>query len=299
MSVSLAKSNDNGIAAAYMAAAVAVLIWGATPAATKIAVTHFDPLIAAVLRTVIAGIIIFPVLIFGRLGRPGSAKDWLMVSVAGFCGFIGFTILFSYGVERTSGSHAALINAGIPVFTGIFGVIAERRIPGRWWFVGVALAIVGETLLITYRGAGDDGVTLTGDLLCVLSSASSGLCYVVGAHLAKRLGAVTVTFWAISLSAALMLPVLFWVGGDVDWSAVAIEGWNAIIYLAIISSVLGFVCWYWALARGGAVRMGTVQFAMPLISLSLAVGFLGEVLTLPLVLSAMIIVAGIAVARRG
>jgi drug/metabolite transporter (DMT)-like permease len=299
MTAITARWGQTGLAAPYLAAAVSVLIWGATPVATKIAVGHFDPLVAAVVRTMLAAIIVLPILLSGNFPLPTSCKDWALLFTAGICGFAGFTILFSFGVQKTSASHAALINASIPVFTGIFGAIAERRVPGRLWFIGVGLALIGETVLIFSRNGDSGGVTIEGDLLCVLSSVCSGLCYVAGARLSSRMGAMSVTFWGVFIAAILQLPILWWFFGNVDWGGIATDGWTALLFLSLISTVLAFVCWYWALARGGAVRMGTVQFAMPIVSLSLAVWIFQDTLTPALLAATTIIIAGIAVARRG
>ncbi|MGE5202783.1 MAG: EamA family transporter, partial [Acidobacteriota bacterium] len=68
--------------------------------------------------------------------------------------------------------------------------------------------------------------------------------------------------------------------------------------LALGSTILGYVCWYWALQRGGIARIGATQFAQPVIALLLAVTVLGEPLTLPLALAALLVVAGVAIAQR-
>ena len=299
MTITITQHRTPALAGAYLAAAVAVVIWGATPAATKFAVLHFDPFIAAVLRTVLAALLLSPILLFGQFPLPKTLNDWTLLGLASFGGFIGFTLFFSYGVQQTSASHAALINAGIPIFTGIFGACAERRLPGRLWFAGVGLAILGEVMLISLRGADGGEATLKGDLLCVISSACSGMCYVAGARLSTRLGAVSVTFWAVFFAGLLLLPMLIWAGLDFDWSAVGRQGWSAMAYLVVFSTLIGFVVWYWSLAKGGPVRMGTVQFAMPVVSLALAAWFFGDQLTAPLLASTTVIIVGIAVARRG
>ena len=56
--------------------------------------------------------------------------------------------------------------------------------------------------------------------------------------------------------------------------------------------------WYWALARGGAMRVASIQFLLPVIALAVAVFGLAEVMTLPLALSACAIVGGIVIAQR-
>ncbi len=286
-------------ATAYGAAALAVLIWGATPAATQLAVDGIDPITAGILRTVLAAVITIPLAIWFKMPRPSGVRQWTLLVVSAASLFIGFPLLFSVGIKQTSVSHASLINAAIPVFTGFFGAIAERRIPGRWWFVGMTSSFVGVGMLIGFRDVGSDGVTLTGDLLCLVSSVFSGLGYVTGTRLALSIGSRASAFWGIGFAGIMLLPLLYVYWGATEWAAVSAISIAAIAYMASANSIIAFFAWYWALAKVGIVRMAPVQFAMPVISLTLAVVVFGEVLTLPLIMSGCVIIAGIAIARKG
>lgn len=68
--------------------------------------------------------------------------------------------------------------------------------------------------------------------------------------------------------------------------------------LAVLSSIVGYAAWYWALVQGNIGRTGMIRFAQPLIGLLLAVLILGGSLTWPLLLAAAAIVAGAALAQR-
>ncbi len=286
--------------AAYGAAGVAVLIWGATPAATKLAVGEFDPVTAGILRTVLAGAVVLPLAAARRMPLPASNRHWGLLALSAVGGFLAFTLLFSLGVKQTSAGHAALINAGIPIFTGLFGAIAERRVPGRRWMLGMAIAFAGVGLLIGFRGgAGSGEATVVGDLLCLASSAAAGLGYVAGSRLSLRIGTVSTTFWGIGIAALVQVPLLAFLWGATDWPAVTVVGWSAVLYLALGSSILGYIGWYWALAAGGVVRIAPVQFAQLVVGLILAVTVFNETLTPPLVLGSIAVLGGIALARRG
>ena len=284
--------------AAYGAAVFAILIWGGTPAATKFVVHGIDPLSAGVLRTILAGALVLPFALVRRLPLPGNIREWELLGLMILGVFVIFPLFFSYGVKQTSTSHAALINAAIPIFTGLFGAVAERRIPGRMWGVGVAVAFGGVAMLIGLRGDDGDGVTLGGGLLCLLSSIGSGLGYVAGARLSLKIGSKAATFWGLGFGAIILLPVLLVSHPDTDWSTVPLSSYAAVLYQATCSSIFAFLAWYWALSKGGIVRMAPVQFSMPIISLSLAVVLFGETLSAPLLLSGAIIVMGIAISQR-
>ena len=60
-----------------------------------------------------------------------------------------------------------------------------------------------------------------------------------------------------------------------DWSTVSGFGYATLLYLAICGSILGYVTCYWALARGGAMRVASIQFLLPVITLAVAVFGLG------------------------
>jgi drug/metabolite transporter (DMT)-like permease len=214
-------------------------------------------------------------------------------------GFVLFPLLFSIGLHLTTASHAALILATTPVFTGLFAALLERRPPAAAWWLGGAVALVGEILLVGFRfGYDDSGASLGGDLLLTASAAAAAMGYVAGASLSERIGTWSTTFLGIAAAGLVLAPLLAWRGGDIAWAAIRPEDWLAILYLAALSTVLAYVCWYWALARGGIARVAASQFALPVIILGLAALVLGETITPPLVLAAAIVMSGIYIVQR-
>jgi len=283
----------------YVAAAVTILIWGATPAVTRIAVLEMDPLAAAVMRTLVAGLLVVPFVLRPRTLRPQSAQHWWVLSLVAMSGFVGFTMLFSVGVKMTSAAHSALINASIPLFSGFFGVVLAKSMPGPRWFVGITMSFVGVIYLISSTDSNGGASSLIGDSLCLLSSVCAGLGYVAGSRLSETIGTLAVTFWGVLIAALIQLPVIFFLWDIQDMSAVSLKGWLAVGYLALGASLVAYATWYWALAKGGVTRIAPMQFLMPVVSLTLAVVVFGETLTVPLLISAVMIVAGVYLSRKG
>ena len=176
---------------------------------------------------------------------------------------------------------------------------------------GAAIALIGEALLIGFRfGFETVEDVLFGDLLIVASCIAASVGYVTGGRLSGSLGTWPTTLWGIAIGGVALLPALPFAAAGVEWSAVGASGVVAIGYLTFISSLLAYVTWYWALGAvggitwywafgaGGIGRVGTWQFAMPIVSLALAVVILAEPLTWPLAGSAVAILAGIWIAGR-
>ena len=177
--------------------------------------------------------------------------------------------------------------------------IVERRMPSCGWWMGYGMAFCGVLVLVDSRfGYAEPGVTLRGDLLCLASAICGSAGYIAGSRLTAVIGTWGTTFWGLAFLGVLSTIVILVVPTPTDWSTVSTFGYATIAYFAIFGSILGYVAWYWALARGGAMRIGPIQLLLPVIALTVAVLGLGEVLTLPSIVAAVAIFGGIAVAQR-
>lgn len=285
--------------AVNLAALFAVVIWGASPPMTKLAVQSFDPALVAVLRTLIGGLASAPILLLLRLGLPKDGAGLRLLLVAGFCGYIGFPLAFTIGVGMTSGAHGALALAILSLFTGLIAAAVERRWPQRTWWIGTAIALAGEVCLISFRG-GDavSGSSLAGDLICLASAAIASAGYVAGARLSQRgYSSWGTTYWGVVLAGLVMAAALPFAGPQQALAA-TLPGWAAVLYLAIGVTIVGYVAWYWALGAGGIARIGVIQFLQMPVGVAVSILALGEPLTWPLVVSAALILVGVAIGQR-
>lgn len=292
-------ASDRHQPAVYAAAAFAVLVWAGTAIVTKIAVGRMDPLLVGILRTVLAAAIVAPAAFALRLPRPTGAGQWGLLAASGIGGFVLFPIFFSLGLRYTTAGHTGLILATLPVFTGLFNAIADRRWPRSRWFAGAGVAMLGEAFLIAFQaglGGGSASNVILGDILILAGAASASLGYVCGARLSLRYSSWATTFWGITLAGLLLLPAFWWVPPGAFGAATG--AWLAVLYLALGSTIIAYVAWYWALSRGGIARIVLAQFLQPVLTMVLAALILGEVITLPLGLAAAVILAGIFIAQR-
>lgn len=286
-------------AVAPVAVSLAVMVfWGATPVVTRIATDDLEPLWVAVLRTVLAGIVAVPLVLSTERRPPSRPRARLLLGVSSAAGFVVFPIVFTVGQERTSAMHGVGILAALPVFTGFYGLLVARQRPGGWWLSGCALALAGEAVIVAVRGGGGTA-TLAGDLLVLTAALVVSAGYVAGALLVPRgFSSKATTYWGVMLAALALVPLgtgLLFVDGVPDAGPGA---WAAVLFLAVVTSILGYIGWYWALARGGIARIAPLQFLQPLSGLLLAALLLGERLTWPLAVGAAAVIVGVAIARR-
>ena len=199
----------------------------------------------------------------------------------------------------TSAMHGGLILAALPILTGLYAAAVERRRPKARWWTGCAVAMAGEVVLIAGRApAGQAAASLGGDLLVVLSTLLAAMGYVAGARMSQAgYASIATTLWGVAAGSVLIAPIFPFAAGGWSLPEASPVAWGAIATLAWATSIIGYIGWYWALARGGIARIGTIQFLQPLSGLVLAYFLLAERPSLTLIAATALILSGVVVAR--
>ena len=81
-------------------------------------------------------------------------------------------------------------------------------------------------------------------------------------------------------------------------SACRCDPCGAVVFLALVTSIVGYIGWCWALDRGGIGRIATLQFLQPISGFVLAAIVLGERVAAPIAVGSALIVGGIVIAQR-
>jgi len=285
----------------FGAACFAIVLFALVPSTTRIAAGELSGLSIGLIRAVGAGFFAGPLLLLLRLRAPRKT-EWALLAIYALGNFASFPILFAIGVHRTSGSHAALIMAVLPLVIGLLGMLLDGRLPRSIWFVGAAIAIGGETALI---GLGNmsrsSGASVTGDAIVFAACTLSAIGIVAGARLGSRIGPLPATLWAIVTASASLAPwaAIRLATMPVAYQNISAAAWGAVLQITLGAAVVANVSWLWAVARGGLVRVAPIQFAQPVCALLLTGLLLNERVSGPLLLICVSIVLGTIIACRG
>jgi drug/metabolite transporter (DMT)-like permease len=264
--------------APLLVALAVMLVWGGTPVFSKIAAAQIDPLLVGILRTVFAGALALPLVLLMRQPLPKSGRRRGLLAFSAFAAFIAFPLIYTVGQHSTSVLHGALILATLPVFTSLFGALVERRKVTPLWGLGIAIALMGEIVVIAWRtGEAASGTSLVGDGVVLLSSVICAAGYVAGAVLTQDgYPSISTTLWGAGLAAVVLVPLAGWSIATGGWPQAGPAAWGSILILAFVTSIVGYIAWYWALGRGGISRVASIQFTQPLFGVLLAMIVLGE-----------------------
>ena len=78
-----------------------------------------------------------------------------------------------------------------------------------------------------------------------------------------------------------------------------VSAWAGFAYVSVVSMFLGFFAWYRGLALGGIATVGQVQLVQPFLTIFASAWLLGERIDAATIVAAGLVIASIAVGRRG
>jgi drug/metabolite transporter (DMT)-like permease len=160
------------------------------------------------------------------------------------------------------------------------------------------LALVGSALLVGAGGSAEGvGNLWRGVALMVAGVLVAGIGGALSRRYALQLPAndlVLPQFTVCMVLVAVILPLFF----GFDTSAVDPVRWWMIAAVGAVGTTLSFGSFLVAAGINPASRLALVSYAIPVLSVLLAVLFLGETLTAAIVGGAVLILAGVVLAER-
>jgi drug/metabolite transporter (DMT)-like permease len=267
-------------------------LWGASFLFMRVAAPVVGPVWLIEARVLLAGLALLPlVLSAGHLRRLRDCwRDLLLIGCLNAA--LPFTLLAYASVELSAGT-TSILNAMVPIFAALFGVLVYGERLGRLRPVGILLGFVGVVILVGGPQAG--GLP---PLLPVLAGLGAAVSYVLAANLARRRlshvpGVVFVT--GSQLGAALILVPLLPVAPPATVPGPAVIG--AIVALALLSTSLAFLLYFRLLREFGATRTLTVTYLIPVFAILWGYWLLDEPLTLPMLVGGAFVLVGIGLAN--
>ena len=283
---------------AYAAALGMTVAFGLSFVATKYALRGFQPMLVALLRFTIAGVLLWVV---WRLRPKRERVTRHELARLAALGFVSLTMYFAFetnGIARTSASKAALIIATIPIFVAVLAalVLGERAGPRRW--VGITVSFAGVAALVLL-GGGDGGGSLTGDLLVLAAALTAAVYNLMARRLLLTRSALYVTAFQNLFGALFMVPIAGVEAILVGAREPTGEAGLGVLYLAIFSSTLAYLLLNYAFRFLEASRVAVFVNLIPVVGVAAAYVLLGERFTAGQAAAAVVVVTGVWVANTG
>ena len=279
-----------------------VIVWGATFIATKIALQEVSPATIVWVRFAMGVLILGAAVITRKQFAIPVLKDWAYFALLGFIGVTFHQWLQANGLKTAQATTTAWIVATTPVFIALLGWSILREKLSWIRIAGILLAAFGVLLIVS---KGDLGALYTGrvwsygDVLILISAPNWAIYTILSRRGLARHPAARMMFYVMLLGWLFTTVWIFGFGpGLGEISHLDIRGWIALLGLGIFGSGLAYIAYYDALQVLPASQLGVFLNIEPLVTTLLAATFLGEPITLIVLLGGAIIIIGIYLVNR-
>ena len=271
------------IQTAYLKLIIAIVIWGGSFIATKIALRDVSPVTVVWSRFLIGTIILGYVAWKQKeLYLPGW-KDGVELIWLGFLGIALHQWLQSSGLVTSEASTTAWLVSTTPVFIALLGWAFLKEKLTRETIIGIFLATIGVLLVVTkgslnslYSGSFGH----SGDILILLSAPNWAIFTVLSHPILKRLSSIRVTFY-IFLSGWLLTSTQFIAGSHwVEFKNLSTAGWISVAFLGIFCSAVAYIFYNDGLKALPTSHVGVFLYLEPLVATIIAAIVLSESIVL-------------------
>ena len=264
-------------------------LWGASFLFMRIATPEFGPVALIELRTLVAALVLLPILFVSRKGHylvPNAAR-LLIVGITGTA--IPFTLL-SYATLYVTAGYASILNATTPIFSALITWLWIREQLSVSAVVGLLVGFLGVTVLSFDK----QSVTAEVSWLPVLAAVMATLCYGFSANFTRQkmhhihpLALACGSQIAASLT-LLPLAIWFWPESSPNFTA-----WGSSIVLGVLCTGLAFILYFRLIANVGVSRTVVVTYLIPFFGVIWGMLFLHEAVSLLMILGAALILGGV------
>ena len=276
-----------------------MVFWAANFIVVKGAVGVVPPIAFTFLRYLLASVTLLVLLRWreGAIRLPHG--DVLRLAVLGSVGFGCYQVIWPVALQTIPAGDSALLIATTPVITALLAVAIGADVANPVKLIGALISFVGVALVIAAGQGVNLGVSLVGDLMTLGAAVCWALYTVYGAGILLRHSPLVATTWAIVAGTLFMAPFGIAQLATADLSAFGPGVLLAIVYAGTMAAGVSNVVVFHGLKLLGPTRVTAFQFLVPPLAVVLAAVFLGEAIRPVQVVGGVIILAGVALLRRG
>jgi len=264
----------------------AVVVWGASFIATKVALREVSPITIVWLRFGMGVIILGGAVWLRKQFRLIALTELSYFALLGALGVTFHQWLQSNGLLTAQATTTAWIVSTTPIFMALLGWLVLKEKLGWQKLGGIALATVGMIVVVSkgsWTNIQSGNLWTVGDVLVMISAPNWAVFSILSRRGLQQYPATLMMFYVMGFG-WLFTTGLFAVQNS--WGEIAhltSAGWQGVLFLGIFCSGLAYIFWYDALQKLEAARVGVFLYVEPIVAVIVAAFILNEPV-LPLVL---------------
>ena len=290
----------------YAELAFAMFLWGALYPASKPVLLEVPSTHIALARAVI-GFLVLGGIVFAR-GKGGEAISELRARpwASALLGVISFTITSMLAMSAMMYLPASvgglLINTS-PLWLSLAAVIVIRPPDSKRMLLGATVALVGVALVFSRDGSlaaafSGGGLDPRGVALALANSVAIAANNVLARKIMPGRDPIVMTALGCAWGALPLFLIVGLNGGTAPYLSASAGNLALLLFIGVGCTAVNFALFNHAIKRVPAERATTFQYLSPLVSALLAFAFLGESITVGLVVGGVAILGGIALSQE-
>jgi drug/metabolite transporter (DMT)-like permease len=254
-----------------LAFAVIYIVWGTTFLGVQVSLKSFPPFMLSALRLLLAGgALAAYCMVTGEKLPP--RQELLKHAVLGVIIFVGGIVAVVWAQQFIPSSFASAI-----ITTPFWFVLLDRRqwkyyFSNKFILLGLITGFAGVVLLMAFKpgraGSDSELMQTLSVLLIVMGSFfwASGSLYLrynpspVSVYTSTSIQMLSAGLVALVISMAMGEP------GSFEMTAVRLDSGLALVYLGLVSSMLGFLCFMWLIKVQPPAVVSTYAYVNPLVA---------------------------------
>ncbi|MDE1464994.1 DMT family transporter [Spartinivicinus poritis] len=279
----------------YSILVLAMLLWGSSFIALKIAFSHYSMWLVIFARMLIATLCFLACFrrISFRQYQPGDLKLFLMMVLCEPCLYFIFE---SLALEHTSAAQAGAVTALYPALVTIGAWLVLKEKPSKLLLTGLVIAFIGA-LWLTFLSEKSEHAPnpLLGNFLELIAMILAAFYTIVLKKLAFRYNAITLT--AVQSVAGTLFFLPFALNSDLP-TQIELEPTLAIIYLGSVVTCGAYGLYNYGVSQLSANSTSTFVNLIPVFTVILAAIILDEWLTTTQLIAVTLILTGVIIGQQ-
>ncbi len=284
----------------YAAILVAMMLWGTSTIATKLALQTFPPILLVTLRFLLASVLMFLFGITTHTLQRLQRKDVLLFILGGAIQPFLYYILETYGLRLiATPTLAEVILSTVPLFAPFFAwlLLREKVTHANIW--GIILSTAGVLVMILAGGTQFVASSPWAYILLLGAVFAAVFYTIVLKKIPSHYNNLTIVFYVQLFGTLLFIPTFCIVDlPQIDTFVWNWEGFGAIIYLAVFCSIICYILFCYCVRKIGVTRTNAFNNIRPVFTALYMLIFFGEQLALVKWIGIFLVVIGLFVSSK-
>jgi drug/metabolite transporter (DMT)-like permease len=277
----------------WLALGIVYVVWGSTYLAIRVMVETMPALLSGGVRHVVAGAIIFAILLFRRGPRAFRLRRSELIggALVGLLLLLGGNGLVVLGEREVPSGLTALIVAVVPLCVVVLRWMFREKV-ATGTILGVVAGFVGVAILII-----PEGVTGRVDVVSMLMIVGAAISWSIGSFMSRRLDMphdpLASTGVQMLVGGVALLATGALTGETVRPEEFSTESLLSLGYLIVFGSVLAYTAYTWVLIHASVSRVSTYAYVNPVVAVFLGWLLLRETVDLTMIIGAAVIIVSV------